>query len=98
MEEIIEQYSEAKKWKRDMLIAMIAMLAVAAASVVIAFIIKELMALFLIFGGILAVLGAVMYIVSSATFNKADKLIRNYLAANGKSEEEINSILGGAAK
>lgn len=98
MEEIIEQYNEAKKWKRDMLIAMIAMLAVAAASVIIAFIIKELMALFLIFGGILAVLGVAIFAISAGTFKKADTLIRKYLASNGKSEEEINSMLGGASK
>lgn len=98
MEEIIEQYNEAKKWKRDMLIAMIAMLVVAAASVIIAFIIKELMALFLIFGGILAVLGVAIFAISAGTFKKADTLIRKYLAANGKSEEEVNSMLGGASK
>lgn len=98
MEEIIEHYNEARKWKRDMLIAMIAMLVSAAGAVVVAFIIRELMALFLIFGGILAVLGVAMYIISSVTFNKADRLIRKYLAANGKSEEEINSMLSGTAK
>ena len=98
MEEIIEQYNNAKKWKREMLIAMIAMLALAAAIIVCGFIITDLMVMFMISGGVIAVFGAVLFIISDATFKKVDKLIREYLSANGKSAEEINSILGGAAK
>lgn len=94
MEEIIEQYNNAKKWKREMLILMAVMLVLAAVIIVCAFIVKPLMAVFLIAGGFVAVLGAGVFIVSNATFKKVDKLVREYLAANGKTSEEINSILG----
>lgn len=94
MEEIIEQYNNTKKWKREMLILMAVMLVVAAAIIVWAFVIKALMAVFLIAGGLVAALGAAVFIVSNATFKKVDKLVREYLTANGKSAEEINSILG----
>lgn len=98
MDEIIEQYNTAKKWKSEMFIAMIALLTLAAVMIVCGFIMKELLVVFLILGGVIAVLGAAVFIISSATFKKVDKLIRDYLTANGKSAEEINSILGGAAK
>lgn len=98
MDEIIEQYNTAKKWKKEMLIAMIALLTLAVVMIVCGLFIKELLVVFLIFGGVIAVLGAAVFIISNVTFKKADKLIREYLAADGKSAEEINSILGGAAK
>lgn len=98
MEEIIEQYNNAKKWKREMLIAMIAMLTLAVGMIVCGLFINDLIVLFMISGGIIAAFGVVLFIISNSTFKKVDKLIREYLAANGKSSEEINSILGGSAK
>ncbi|MDE7360961.1 MAG: hypothetical protein K2N38_03400 [Oscillospiraceae bacterium] len=97
MDEIIEQYIDAKKMKKSMLIAMIAILAMAAGLIVCGFIIRDLITLFLISGVVVAVLGAAVFIIYAAAFNKLDKMVRQYLAANGKSEEEINSILGGSA-
>lgn len=97
MDEIIEQYIDAKKTKRTMLIAMVAMLVMAATLIVFGIIVRELIALFIISGAIVAVLGAAVFIIYSAAFNKLDKTVRQYLAANGKSEEEINSVLGGSS-
>ena len=98
MEELIEQYNGAKKWKKEMLIALIALLALAAGMIVCAFIIKDLMVYFLIFAAIIAAVGVAVFVISNATFKKVDKMIREYLAANGKSAEEINSLLGGTTK
>lgn len=98
MEEIVEQYKEAKKWKRDMLIAMAAMLALGVIMVVCGFIIKDLMVIFFIFGGIVAALGAVVCIVAFFTFKKADGIVREYLASTGKTQEEINAVLGDSTK
>lgn len=98
MEEIVEQYKNAEKWRKEMFIAMIVMLVFMVIIIIVGIIITDLMALFFIFGGIIGLLGAVIYAVAHFTFKKADRLIREYLAGLGKSEEEINSILGGAAK
>ena len=98
MEELIEQYNFAKKWKKEMFIALIALLVLGVGMIICGCIITDLMVLFLVFGCIVAAVGVVIFIISTTTFNKVDKMIREYLAANGKSTEEINSILGGTAK
>lgn len=98
MEELIEQYNAAKKWRREMFIAMIAMLALMAVIIVIGFVIKELLPLFLILGAVVGVLGVLVNIVAANTLKKAGRLIGDYLKAQGKTEEEINSILEGSAK
>lgn len=98
MEELIEQYNNARKWKKDMFIAMIIMLVLAALMIAAGFIVSELIALFLISGGIIAALGGAICIISGRTFKKVDGLVRKYLSDNGKSEEEINSMLGETGK
>lgn len=94
MEEIVEQYKNAKKWRKEMFITMIVMLLLMAVIIIVGIIITDLMALFFIFGAIMGLLGAVIYAVAHFTFKKADGLVREYLANLGKSEEEIRSILG----
>ncbi len=98
MEELIEQYNNAKKWKKDMFIAMIAMLVLAALMIAAGFIVSELIALFLISGGIIAALGVAVCIISGCTFKKVDGLVIKYLSASGKTEDEINYILGKTGK
>ena len=98
MEELIEQYNAAKKWKKEMLIALIALLVLAAGMIICGCILTDLLVLFSIFAGIVAAVGVAVFIISNVTFNKVDKLIREDLSSNGKSPEEINSILGGTAK
>lgn len=98
MDEITEQYINAKKWKKSMLIAMTAMMIMAAALIVCGFVIKGFLVFFLISGGIVAVVGAAAFIMYSLSFNKMDRMVRKFLSDNGKTEEEINSLLGGKEK
>ena len=98
MEEIIEQYNAAKKWRMEMLFAMTVTLALAVIIVIVGIIIKDLLAMFLVLGGVIGILGVIIFVVANVTFKKADSMVRQYLAANGKTEEEINSVLGTKSK
>ncbi|MBD5128679.1 MAG: hypothetical protein HDT43_01955 [Ruminococcaceae bacterium] len=98
MEEIIEQYKAAKKWRREMFIAMIIMLALMVVMIVVGFVIKALLPLFIVFGIIVGALGVTVNVIAANTFKKAHKLVKDYLTSRGKTEAEINSILGGTAK
>lgn len=94
MEEIVEQYKNALKWKNQMFIFMTVLFALAAASTALGFVIRELLAMFAVFGVMMAALGIFISVVAANTFNKMDKLVKEYLSNMGKSEEEIISILG----
>lgn len=98
MEELVEQYNTAKKWRREMFIAMIVMLALMVIIAAVGFFIRELLPLFLIFGGVVGALGVLVNILSAKMLKKAGKIIGDYLKSQGKTEEEINSILGGVSK
>lgn len=98
MEELVEQYNTAKKWRREMFIAMIVMLVLMVIIVAVGFFIRELLPLFLIFGGVVGVLGVLVNFLSAKMLKKAGKIIGDYLKSQGKTEEEINSILGGVSK
>lgn len=98
MEELIEQYNAAKKWRKEMFIAMIVLLVLMTVIVVIGFVIKELLPLFLIFGIVVGALGVLVNVIAANTFKKAGRIIGDYLKSQGKTEEEINSILGDSSK
>lgn len=98
MEELIEQYNTAKKWRREMFITMIVLLTLMAVIIVVGFVIKELLPLFLILGAVMGALGVLVNVIAANTLKKAGRLIGDYLKARGKTEEEINSILDGSAK
>lgn len=98
MEELVEQYNNVKKWRKEMFIAMIVLLALMVLSVVLGIIFRELLVLFVIFGIIMSALGVTVNILSANTLKKAGKIIKDFLSANGKTEEEIIAILGNASK
>ncbi|MCX4357261.1 MAG: hypothetical protein OSJ43_13745 [Oscillospiraceae bacterium] len=98
MEELIEQYHIAKKWRKEMFFAMIAMLALMVVIFAVGFVISGLLPLFLIFGGVVGALGVLVNILSANTLKKAAKIIGDYLTSQGKTEEEINTILEGSEK
>ena len=96
MEELIEQYNAAKKWRKEMFIAMIVLLALTVVMVVLGFVIRELLTLFLIFGVVVGALGVLVNVIAANTFKKAGRIIGDYLRSQGKTEEEIKSILEGS--
>lgn len=98
MEELIEQYNTAKKWRKEMFIAMIVMLVLMVIIAAVGFFIRALLPLFLIFGGTVGALGVLVNFLSANTLKKAGKIIGDYLKSQGKTDEEIHSILGGASK
>lgn len=98
MEELIEQYNLARKWRREMLVAMIVLLAVMAALIAVGFVFGEFLAIFVIFGVLVGALGVLVNVISANTLKKARRIIAEYLSSQGKTEEEINSVLGGAKK
>ena len=73
MEELVEQYNTAKKWRREMFIAMIVMLVLMVIIVAVGFFIRELLPLFLIFGGVVGVLGVLVNFLSANMLKRRGK-------------------------
>lgn len=93
MEELIKQYNDAQKWRKEMFIAMIVMLILMVIIFAVGFLIIELMPLFLIFGSMIGVIGVIFNFLAAHTLKKARKVIGDFLLSRGKTEEEINDML-----
>lgn len=95
MDELIKQYSEAQKWRKEMFIAMIVMLVLMVIIFAAGFLISDLLPLFLIFSAVIGIIGVLINIMSARALKKAKKIISDFLLSHGKTEEEVNAVLNG---
>lgn len=93
MEELIKQYNDAQKWRKEMFTAMIVMLILMVIIFAVGFLIIELLPLFLIFGAVIGAIGVIFNLLAARTLKKARKIIGDFLLSHGKTEEEINDML-----
>lgn len=93
MNEIIEQYKNAKGWHKQMRLFMIALTALGAVFAVLGFVFKDFWVILLILGAVMASLGIFTYAFASHTLKKFDETLRRHFKEAGKTDEEISSIL-----
>lgn len=92
MEEVINSFTELKKWKKAMLIVMIALICTGCMVTVFG-IIMEMYVLMPILGGVIALCGAGVYMFARYTVKKTEKTIVDYLQSSPLPEEQVREIM-----